>query len=493
MIPQISLGDYDGLNGFGSSSMTDVNELTKALSAGYAVANQQGGAALRVESLEASLKVVTFTNKHIKFWKKIPKSPAYSTVEEFNVLSNYGAEGAFGFTREGELPQSQDSTFRRETALVKFIGTTRSVTHPMTLVNPAHGDVIALENQNGILWLLERVEDSLFHGNSALAFDGESEQWDGMDVLINQANTVDLEGAPLQEADIEEASNLVIESFGYPTDLFLGTRAMSDLVKTFYPRERVQLPAPTNGKVGMAIESMSTQAGVIEFNPDVFIREGKNPPPAATSANAPATPAGIGTGAVPVSIAATGIGQWAKSLGAAPAISTDFDYAVTACNRFGESAPVFITAPQKANTTITPATLTDQINLPVQNAAIVGPNPPEFFILYRGAGTDAAAAVAPSADTTTYSEIARFPCTTQAAGADNAAHVDDNAIMPFTQTAYIGELTPSVITFRQLAPLMRMDLAVLAPAYRWMVLMYGTPILYAPAKWVRMTNIGRLG
>jgi hypothetical protein len=242
----------------------------------------------------------------------------------------------------------------------------------------------------------------------------------------------------------------------------------------------------------MAIESMSTQAGVIEFNPDVFIREGKNPPAAATSANAPATPAGIG-GATPVTVTATGTGQWAKSLGAAPAISTDFDYAVTACNRFGESAPVFISAVSKALTTIVPGALTDQINLPVQNAAIVGPNPPEFFILYRGAATDAAAGVAPSADTTTYSEIARFPCTNQAAGAFNTPQIDDNAIMPFTQTAYIGELTPSVITFRQLAPLMRMDLAVLAPAYRWMVLMYGTPILYAPAKWVRMTNIGRLG
>jgi hypothetical protein len=245
MVPQISLKDYDGLNGFGSSSVGDVNELSKALSAGYQASNQTGGSALRVESLEASLKVVTYSNKHIKLWKKIPKSPAYSTVEEYNVLSQYGAAGAFGFTREGELPQSQDSTYTRMTSLVKFIGTTRSVTHPATLVNPAHGDVIALENQNGILWMLERVEDSLFHGNSSLSFDGEAEQWDGLDALINNANVIDLEGQPLQEADIEEASNLVIENYGYPTDMFLGTRAMSDLVKTFYPRERVNMPAPS--------------------------------------------------------------------------------------------------------------------------------------------------------------------------------------------------------------------------------------------------------
>ena len=487
MNPQISLADYDGLNGFGSSSMTDVSELTKALSAGYAVANQQGGAALRVESLESSLKVVTFTNKHIKLWKKIPKSPAYSTVEEFNVLQNYGAAGAFGFTREGELPQSQDSTYRRETALVKYIGTTRSVTHPMTLVNPASGDVIALENQNGILWLLERVEDSLFHGNAGLAFDGEAEQWDGLDSLISVNNTIDLEGAPLQEADIEEASNQVIESFGYPTDIFLGTRAMSDLVKTFYPRERVQLPAPSNGKVGMAIESMATQAGVIEFNPDVFIREGKNPPAAATSANAPATP----QNPTAATAAGTGRGQWAKSLGAAPAAPQTFGYAVTACNRFGESAPTFfLNAAAQNNTTLGGAgTLDDELTLTITNAAIVGPNPPEFFIIYRT--LPQAVGTVPSTDVADYSEVARIRATTQGAGL-TTTFVDLNAIMPFTQTAYLGEMTPSVLTFRQLAPLMRMDLAVLAPAYRWMIMLYGTPILYAPAKWTRLTNIGRL-
>ena len=487
MNPQISLADYDGLNGFGSASMGDVTELTKALSAGYAVANQQGGAALRVESLESSLKVVTFTNKHIKLWKKMPKSPAYSTAEEFNVLQSYGADGAFGFTREGELPQSQDSTYRRETALVKYIGTTRSVTHPMTLVNPAHGDVIALENQNGINWLLQQVEDTLFHGNSGLAFDGESEQWDGLDTLINGTNVIDLEGAPLQEADIEESSNQVIEAFGYPTDIFLGTRAMSDLTKTFYPRERVQLPAPTNGKVGLAIQTMETQAGTIEFNPDVFIKEGKLAPATATSANAPATPQTI----TAVVAAGGSTGQWAKSIGAAPAAGQTFGYAVTACNRFGESAPrFFANALAQDATEVDAATLDNELTLTITNAAVVGPNPPEFFIVYRT--LPAAVGTTPSTNVADYSEIARTACTNQAGGATGAAPVDTNAIMPFTQTAYIGEMTPSVLTFRQLAPLMRMDLAVLAPAYRWMIMLYGTPILFAPAKWTRLTNIGRL-
>ena len=489
MLPQISLKDYDGLNGFGASSMNDVNELTKALSAGYQTSGQTGGSAMRVESLEASLKVVTFTNKHIKLWKKIPKSAAYSTVEEFNVLSSYGAGGAFGFTREGEIPQSQDSTYTRQTALVKFIGTTRSVTHPATLVNPAHGDVIALENQNGILWLLERVEDALFHGNSSLSFDGESEAFDGLDSLISTGNVIDLEGQPLQEADIEEASNQIIESFGYPTDMFLGTRAMSDLVKTFYPRERINLPAPSDGKVGLAVTSMATQAGNIDFNPDVFIKQGKTPPSAATSANAPATPQLLVT-TVPASTDA----NWTKLLGT-PSGDNNFSYAVTACNRFGESAPRLMTTSSAGAGTAQPVSAANaaagvHVTCTVTNAATIGANPPEFFILYRsnsqGTTTTVASAVS------SYSEIARFRCTSQVANTGTSAFNDVNLTLPFTETAYLGELTPSVLTFRQLAPLMRMDLAILAPAYRWMVLLYGTPILFAPAKWTRMINVGRI-
>ena len=481
MLPQVSLKDYDGLNGFGASSMNDVNELTKALSAGYQTSGQTGGSALRVESLESSLKVVTFTNKHIKLWKKIPKSAAYSTVEEYNVLSSYGSAG-FGFTREGEIPQSQDSTYTRQTALVKFIGTTRSVTHPATLVNPAHGDVIALENQNGILWLLERTEDALFHGNSSLAFDGESEQFDGLDSLISSGNVIDLEGQPLQEADIEEAANQVIESFGYPTDMYLGTRAMSDLVKTFYPRERINLPAPADGQVGLAVNSMATQAGNIEFNPNVFIKQAKSPPSAATSVNAPATPKAFAS----LTVGSAATASWSKLLGT-PSGDNNFAYAVTAANRFGESAPVLSSA---VAVSAVQAAANNPVTFNITNADAIGANPPEYYIVYRTNSLGTSTTVPTSVSS--FSEIARVRCTSQAAGGAGASVVDNNVNLPFTETAYLGELTPSVLTFRQLAPLMRMDLAVLAPAYRWMILMYGTPILFAPAKWTRLINVGRI-
>jgi hypothetical protein len=479
MYGQISLRQYEGLNGFGTAPATDIQELAKALEAGYQVTAQTGGSALRVESLEASLKVVTYTNHHIKLWKKIPKSPAYSTVEEYNQLTAYGPSGSFAFTQEGELPPSTDTSYRRATQLIKFMGTTREVTHPATLVHPAHGDVIALENQNGILWLLERVESALFSADSGLAYDLEAEQWDGLDALIDSSSYLDLQGQPPQEADIEEAANKIIEAYGYPTDLFLGTRTLSDLVKTMYPRERIQLPAPTNGQIGQSIHTMATQAGVIEFNPDIFIRKLPAPPAAATHANAPATPQ------IPTSAVAGTDADFNKG---APAGTNEYSYCYTACNRFGESAMSPIMA---ANQSISQVNKDAGAHIAVTltNAATVGAFPTEFFRVYRSAVIASSGAVPTAA--AEFSLVAQLAASSQAGGG-TTTFTDLNFILPFTYMAYLGELTPNVITFRQLAPMMRLDLAVLAPAYRWMILLYGTPLLFAPLKWLRLINIGQL-
>jgi hypothetical protein len=467
------------LNGFGIDNPGNVQELAKALEAGYQISNQTGGSALRVESLEGSLKVLTYTAHHIKFWKKIPKSPAYSTVEEYNQLTTYGSD-AFAFVAEGELPPTQDTSYARRTSLVKFIGSTREVTHPMTVVHPAHGDVIALENQNGILWLLERIESSLFKGDSSLAFDGESESWDGLDALVDPTSFIDLEGQPIQEADVEEGANQLVENFAYPTDMWLGTRVASDLVKTFYPKERISLPAPQNGMVGLSVNSVMTQAGVMELNPDVFLKRLPTPPAAATSANSPASPASI--------TASTGSGTDGDFNKGAAAGTNNYAYAVTAANRFGESAPTLI-AGNGQDITQAQKDALNHIALTITNPGSIGAFPPEYFRIYRTAPQ--ASGTAHPTDLTKYSQILSVPSSSQTAGGTTAVS-DVNFLLPFTEIAYMGEMTPSVLTFRQLLPMLRMDLAVLAPAFRWMILLYGTPILFAPRKWLRYINVGRL-
>ena len=81
----VSWRDYDGVEGYGAASQNDVDDLNKALTAGSSInppgsATAGDGFALRVESLERTLKNVTYKMDHIRFWKQIPKMPAYNTV-----------------------------------------------------------------------------------------------------------------------------------------------------------------------------------------------------------------------------------------------------------------------------------------------------------------------------------------------------------------------------------------------------------------------------
>lgn len=470
----VGLQDYEQLDGFGLGTYQQVAELNKALSAGYDIPATSGGvsgSALRVESLEASLKVITYQMQHIKFWQKIPKLPAYSTVEEYNRLVTYGGEGGV-FTPEGELGEYDDATYSRQVALVKYLQTVRKVTHPLTLVRAAHGDIVGNEVRNGIMWLLGKLEFYLYWGNRGLRFNfptNEGHQFDGINSLIDPANVIDALGDPLSEDIIETAANVVVENYGIPTDIFIGTKPLADLAKIMFPKERIVVPFK-EGQIGVPLNTFASQAGILAFNPDVFLRKRYVVPgtTAATSGKAPLTPTLTGA----TQAGASG-GAWNKTNNG----WGTYRYACTANNRYGESAPSASTA---GNAPI--SSDADKYAVVCTNNVAADPNPVEWYNVYR--------TVAGGGATDPHYLVYQFAASSQGAGVAQTTWNDLNAICANVHKVFIGELTPAVISFKQLAPMMKMDLAVVEPSIRWLQLLYGTPVIYAPKKWVIIKNIG---
>lgn len=469
----VSMNDYlDFGQGFGTASANDVAELNKALNTGaYAqangVANQTNGAALQVESLENSLKVLTYSDQHVKFWKKIAKTPAYSTVEEYNQLLSYGS-GTGGFVPEGVLPETDDSEYKRQASFVKFLGTTREVTHPMTLVRSAHGDVIARENQNGILWLMKQLEHGLFWGNSKLAAPGkEGVQFDGLNNMIDAENTYDCKGNDLKDTDINYGAQMIIENYGTPTDLYLPFEILANFSNEFFPKERVIMPTQGAGyQAGLVVNKFQTHGGAVDFQPDLFLQKTK--PLSGTGTGG--TKAPTAPGSVTVALKPDGTNaEFGKSTASG---AGTYSYSVTACNRFGESVPTACSD----DVAITGSDLAKGIKITITNpsAMVV---PPEYFRIYRT-----------EANGTQKYCIMEVPAANVSASGTTEV-IDLNKILPNTYTAFMGEFTPEVIAFKQLAPIMKMDLALLGPSYRWMILLYGVPQLYAPKKWMKFVNI----
>ena len=461
----VSLADYEGLNGFGGGDLgaaATLDELNKAISAGYDISNQTGGAALRPQSLESTLKVLTFLDQHVKLWKKLPKLPAYSTAEEYNQLVDYGADSG-AFFQEGGLPREEDTNYQRKVALVKFMGTTRVVTHPMTLVRSAHGDVMALEARNGTLWMMRALEKALFSAssrNNPLEFDGFSTQ------LRAGGNIIDCQGMPISEGVLETGSQVVAQNFGMVSDVFMSTAAMANIAKTFFPRERVQLPAPEKGVVGVPITHFSSQNGVFQFNPDVFIREG-GPALSSGQTGAPSI-----SGLAIVAASETGSGSKMKV--------GSYGYSVSAVNANGESAAIAdVGADEPIATAGKHIPLT--ITIPTATPTIDQPAAASYRIYRRTAGGAKLflRTVVPADDSGYTPGNATF--TVNDLGED----------IEGTSEAYMFDMNPTqVMAFKQLAPLMKLPLATISAAIRFMVLLYGVPILYANRKGLLIKNVG---
>lgn len=469
----VSWKDYEGEEGYGNllpTSPEDLQNLNKALSVGAeinkpAVAAGEGFA-YRVESLERTLKVTTYRNEHIRFWRSIPKIPAKNTVEEHNELSSYADNEDTGWIEEIDTPEDDSSTYERKYAVVKFLGTTRSVSHVSTVIDSAIGNVISAETANGTLKLLKLLERALFYGDSSLS----SLQFDGFEKLMNDlapaTNIIDMRGLPLSEDVLNDSALTIFDApnYGTPTHLYLNPKVKADLCKTFFPKERYDLFQKTSkGMVGLDIRGFTSGAGDVLFEPDVFINDGGGPNAAAIgdAAKRPGTPT-VSTGnTTPVD----GASQFGADDGG------DYFYVIVAANRYGKSAPVLLVAGPTAVTVASG----DKVTWGMTPAGVA----PDWYEVYRS-----------KKDGASGSErlILRIP---NAAGAGEQILDDYNANLPATTSAFLFQLNTQSLSFKQLAPMVKIPLATVSTAIRWMQLLYGVPVLYAPGKNVLIKNIGR--
>ena len=479
--------ELENLNGFGDSGSADVAEITKAVNAGQLTGQElngqlTSGASLKVESLDNTLKVLTNKSEDTVVWKMIPKDKAYSNVEAYNRLVSYGNDGA-AFTNEGELPESVDSQYERNAVLVKYLGTTREVTHPMTLVRTQVANLVQKETENGILWLMRQIDRGLAFADSKIV----SQEFDGLYAMHRNSFTsltdyhdsevvIDLRGKVLKDADLESAVQGVYNNFGYASHIISSTPVFSNYVKNFHESKRVNVGMPmtaiTGATMGQKVNQIQTQYGSVDIVADRFWQSApsKKSTNLASHTKAPAAP--VADGSTPIAVA-TATTKFTDSDG-------DYRYAVAAVNRYGESVLTMLGGVQAV-------AATEVVNLKFTAGA--GTYAATGFVIYRTkvdktSATDALNVFYP---------IFKVSAAELTAGYDGGAAGivrDINRYIAGTEQALVPQFDTDVLAWKQLAPIMRMELATLSPSIRFMVLAYGTPVLFAPKKMARIINIG---
>lgn len=488
-----------------------VDQLTKALTAGFgyegAPGALTGGGALQVESLDNTLKSVTWSYQHLRIWPIIPKDKAFNTVEQFNRQTSYGSQQDGGFFDADSgltTPQSQDATFNRDFEKIRYIGTTRSVTHPMTLVKTAHAPAVALQIKAGTQWILEQMERQLFTANGYFinAASGNyygndvptaSIKFNGIDQQIRRAlNTTvvapstlseaqkntytgfegygatitpvkDVRGVVPDEDDITDWAYTQAANFGVPNIAFFPLKALADISRTMLPKERV-VPPGQEGRGGFVMTEFIAGSGVFKMVGSRFL-DPKRAPMRAGYSNAAVTLA------VPSIVSSGAVADGTSQLTA----GTTYYYVAAACDQFGET------------TATLPAGEASQLVAANQGVTLSIAHPgagdiPTHYAIYRSTHSG----IAPLSP-----EYEFIGFVAKAAGANPTVFRDVGRMLPGLGHAYLMQFDADSLVWKQLAPLMKMDLAIVTPAYRWMQLLYGAPILFASLHHAIMDNIGR--
>jgi hypothetical protein len=465
-----------------------LSELSKAIQANEGVtdiAALQAGGALQVQSLESQLALLTFQEKHIRFWKDLGVQKAFSTLEEYTVQDGYGTEG--GAVGQMENPEEGDPDFRRAFAVVKYIRTLWKVADVIGFTRTiTDAEIIAV--QGAMLRALRIGERMLFFGDSAMipaAFDGIIKT-----ILTygTSDHVRDMRGATISEAVMRDAAQLIADNMGTATTAYCGFSVQTAIDQLLYAggannnvrliQNPNQLPGDGLVALGHGINAMRTSFGTFEIKPDIFfnpetwdvpkIKDPSTPTAlieGATSAKAPATP----TIAVSVDAPTVAGSLWSATSGdSGGRVAGAYRYRVCAVNQYGKSAAC---AASGAQTVAAGGALTVAIT--------------------SGGGSYAPTAYEIYGETAPASGIYRWITTVTAAAAsyqDKNLYLPGTGMMLVVDNTTVGEMRTMALS--QLAPMHKVQYAKIAP-YKWGTTnLYVVPKWYAPLRYVLIRNIG---
>lgn len=468
----------------GLVSAADVDNLNKAITAGYGGAGKPTdltyGGVLQAESLESTLKSVTFDMKNLKMWPSISVDKAYNLFEQYNRLISYGSDSA-PYIGEGGAPVEEDSTYVRDGQKIVFFGTRRKVSHQMTLVRVTVGDIVAQQAKEGTMHLLKNVERELYWGHghfmnkstglltgsdadlpmNSIAMSGILKQLlkGDQDVLMYSGDfqgygdqssiAQDLGGNVMAQDDLERLAVIALENFGAPSELHMEPAALSAFVKQFYPQFR-SAPGMSNQSVGYDVSKMITTAGNIDFKPNLFLRPRSYARSMSVSSLAPQL------GSFAVSAAGSGSGSALQA--------GTYQIKVTLVNDAGESSPL-----QASAATITAG---QQITL-TTSATPAGVKYIKVFLS------------APGGAVGTEQFCGNF------ANVGNGAYNLNGSKQPGLGEAFLLDMNAECMKFKQLAPLSKINFAIVTTALEFAIVMYGALFVYTPRFNALFLNVGK--
>lgn len=499
----MDLYNYNDLAAFGGADNTA--DVLKAMEAGLQTGMQydnqiNNGGGLKVESLDAYIKVLANRLNQLVVYNEMPKQRIENTVHQYNQLYKYGEEIGI-FNREGETPEETDTQYIRKSIIAKFMGVTGQVTDPAMLAKLAGGmNMYTREVQNKTTLLLTLIDTRLTDADSTCIeeqFDGIFRQHmmgvaavdkgstEGMsteqilDAYYGSQAVIDAQGGILTDALVEDAADRVVNVYnGYIDRIVSAPVVFNNYVKKFHESKRVVVGMSNSvvgATMGQSVNDIMTQFGKVSVKSDKFF-DVRRPIKASATASSPKAPGVPVAGTTKPKVVTDTKANFVLHAGS-------YGYLVTAKNRYGESAPL------KLTDTALAVAANQSVDLQF-TAPVGGAYAPTCYVIYRTKKVTALT------DTTEYYPIFTIPVSMLDAGYDGADATkvrDRNRIIAGTKSALIYYNDSQINEYLQFGDTRKLDFAITAPSRRFAILNYGTPCLYQPAKICRIINIGDEG
>ena len=446
--------------------------LAKAL-ATSSISGFADGSNLVLQNLDSIMTSVLWKEDQLVKQQWIQRVPSINPIYQWNRRNQYASNRGANAFAEGNIGPVGLGSWSRNTEPVRFFGVQRGTTVIANLAGALGGmfdNPIEEEEYDGTMQLLSSVESALLWGNSTIT-DGNGNDifYDGLYRQVKASypvNIIDMHGKPMDFDVISQVAANYAKQYVTTSRDIAGfftpdTLQTLQLMKTQAERN-MNLSANDGGfAAGTPIDGYRTPIGFIPFVQDVFLKpfQGGTQPLTSADSGAPATPSGVTAAAgAPTG---TQTSNW---------LSTDAGtvyYTVAAFNGNGESLGFLVTAGVVV-------AAGDVVTVTIPNVSGAW-----GYRVYRG--------VQPTgSDANWIGEVA-------ASTAASVTFVDDNSIMPGTDVAVFMNRDTQNLAIAQMAPLMKLPLAIQNTTIPFGLLYLHTLAVKAPERQFVVVNIGKTG
>lgn len=498
----ISFSDEDPTRSYYSNNESDkqrIEKISKSLmsvdksfTAGYGIdpEKQQGGAALKVESLDTQIKQWTYGTQELTLYADLIQQgtvEANSTVEQYVVFDKHGHVGHVRFQPEIGMTDINSPMLRKAKVNMKYVTDVKQTSFAIQKAQTIQ-DADALLMEDAITVIAKTLEWCILFGDADLSSLGQGEglEFDGLEKLIDKGNHIDARGNTLTQEYLNRAAVTIGErGFGEATDAYMSVAVKGDFTNQYLGAFRYVMGSNTGTSAGVNVDRFQSANGYIKLHGSLVmdidrVLDEDDMPMSSVTGQIPESPS------VTATVVPDAGGQFLQALDLNGNVTTETDkqklsqlpevgeeqsYKVVAVDAKGDSLP-------SEEATATPTKSTDGIKLSI-TVAPVQKRIPDYIAIYRKA-TDGK-----------YYLIKRIPMSSMN-GSNVLEFTDLDETIPGTSDVFVGELKPSSIALMEFIPMCEIPLATVSTATQYAIYWSGALALYRPKCWVQIHNVRTL-